>query len=210
MLMPLAVMVADFVRRVGQSPKLGTDKAELETLMRAARHDHTGFFGALHAPIAPLRWQARVRMNGNVAQSNRQPIQLPRKMVVTAIFIGVTGVPNTNPNALVPTTNDFDVKIDINQKTQLTSNQGVSTSAATETDGNFVLAAPWSVQTPALVELKLRNPNPVIGFQARWIRVPSAVAGQEFFQDAIISFVIFARDYDSNISSNVGSEVEGV
>ena len=210
MRMPLATEVLDFIRRVGQSPKLGTDKAELENLARAARSDHTGFFGALHAPIAPLRWQARVRMNGNAPKSIRQPIQLPRKMVLTGILIGVTGVPNTNPAALVQTLDDFDVKIDINQKTQLTSNQGVSTSAATEPDGNFVLARSWTIQTPALVELKLRNPNPVIGFQAQWIRVPSAVAGQEFFQDAIISFVIFARDYDTQISANVGSEAEGV
>lgn len=210
MQMPLSVTVADFVIRALRSPKVATDKAELEELMRASRKDHTGYFGALHAPIAPLRWQARLRLNGTDAQSNRQPLQLPRKMVITGMFLSVVGIPNANPAAAVPTLDDLDLKIDINQKTGLTSNQGVTTAVTPqEVDGNFVVASSWSVQVPSLIELKLRNPSPTLGFQIRWIRGP-AVTPTQIFQDALFSVVLFARDYDSQISSNVGSEAEGV
>jgi hypothetical protein len=210
MQMPLSYEVSDFVVRALRSPKVATDKAELERLQRIARKDHTGYFGALHAPIAPLRWQARLRLNGTDAKSNRQPLQMPRKMVITAMYLSIRGIPNSNPAAAVPTLDDIDLKIDINQKTGLTSNQGVTTAATpNEQDGNFVVANSWSVQLPSLIELKLRNPSPVLGFQIQWIRGPGA-AGSQFFQDAIFSAVIFARDYDSQISSNVGSEAEGV
>lgn len=210
MQMPLAYEVCDFVTRALRSPKVATDKAELEALQRAARKDHTGYFGALHAPIAPLRWQSRLRLNGNAAVSIRQPMTMPRKMVITGMFLSVRGVPNTNPAAAVPTLDDIDLKLDINLKTGLTSSQGVTTAVTpNELDGNFVVSSSWSVQVPALIELKLRNPSPTIGAQIRWIRGPG-VTGSEIFQDAIFSIVFFARDYDSNISQNVGSEAEGV
>jgi len=191
---PLRLAVLEYVSRVKDSPSVGSDPAELNALVRAARNSADGSFATDAAPIAPYRWEQRFQMASAQAVTDRIPFTFPFGIEVLGFIPTICALANP-PGLLVPTLNDIDISIDVNAQQFITSTQGVSTPGGTQ-GGNFITLATIQIIQQALFRLQIVGVNPVMGFTLRWKR------GINVYQDSIVGIGIVARPL-RDIGTNV-------
>jgi hypothetical protein len=108
---------------------------------------------------------------------------------------------------IIPTLDDIQVAIDINETEHLTSLDGQATTASTKRGGNFVSLAAIGVQVPRLFGLKLVSPQPEIGMTFRWKQKP--ISGEfDGFASVLIGVSLYVREIDHRDSVNVPSQYE--
>jgi hypothetical protein len=184
----LAYTVLDFIDRLRKQPDAATDPRLLARLERFARESWDGAFVALHAPMAPLTWEARALLPSASPETNRIPLRFPRPVEILGFF--PTVIDTDAATGVSHTLNTLDVSLDINATDRVTSGEGVSTAAG-GTAGTFVTLAALGIQAPRLVGLKLRNSNPDMGFVFRSKR------GSGVFNSALVTVATFARYIDN-------------
>lgn len=146
-------------------------------------------FAALHAPVAPYTWEVRAQLDNNVAETNVIPVHFRRPVEIVGLFPTVMPVPPLDGGAiLVPTPDNIEVLIDINQKRRLT-NQLQETGVAGPGE-SFVTLSSLSVFVPRLLREKLHAESPDLGVQFRW---KSFVVGAPTYDDAIIGLAFYCR-----------------
>lgn len=183
--MSLGYEVLRFIARVKKQPADGSDPRLLARLEKYANEAFEGAV-ALMAPQSPMTWETNTVLTGAVQSTNRVPFRFPRPVSIVGFFpsLVVFGTGNTSP-----TTEDIAVSIDTDNQNYITSGDGVSTPAG-GTAGPYVTLAALSVQVPRIVDYKLRNPTPDIGFTFRWKQDVTAGA---VYDDALISMAMYAR-----------------
>lgn len=180
----LAEQVLSFLAKARQSPAFASDPSLLDALEKSARNSHDGAIAALHAPVASETWEARATMLGGQQTSDRVPMRIPYESVIVGFY--PTVVPFGGAG-VVPTLDDIDVAIDIDNKETITSAQGFTVPGSTVRDGSFVTLGAMGVQTPRLIWLVLDRISNDLGVVYRWKR------GAGVYQDAIVSLAFFIR-----------------
>jgi hypothetical protein len=197
----LRARILDFVNFARNMPGRASAPEELNALEKAAYNSADGMFAAEHAPIAPMTWEERVILLGSSLISERVSFKFPYAMEVVGMFPTLSLVQPLSGGAVVPTTADIDISIDLNNNNFLSALDGISTSAPGATrGGTFVTLAAWSVLAPRLISLKLTGPAPELGMTFRW-KNPNANAPN--YRDTIVSCAIFVRRLDGQDSANV-------
>ena len=181
----LSDQVLAFLAKARQSPAFASDPTLLDALEKAARNSHDGAVAALHAPVASDTWEARATMRGAQQTSDRVPMRIPYESVIVGFYPSVVAL--DTGGVVVPTLDDIDVAIDIDNKENITSAQGVTTTGSTVRDGSFVTLGAMSVQTPRLLWLVLDRISNDLGITFRWKR------GANVYRDALISMAFYIR-----------------
>lgn len=182
----LTERVLAFIARARQSPVLASDPKFLDDLEQAAQHSSEGEVAALHAPVAPYTYEARILMLGATLESERQPLRIPFESVIVGMRANIASV--TFPHVTVPTLADIDCALDIDDTRDiLTIAKGVTSSGSNEKDGSFVTLDTLDVQTPRLHRVVLDKLNNEVGVKFRW------KAGVGHFDDCIITLAFFVR-----------------
>lgn len=210
--MGLASVVIDFVQRVGSAPKLATDPGELAALVNAARRSWDGAFGARNAPIAPMTWEQQVLLPGAAIVSERVAFRFPYAMEIVGLYASVVPLLPAAGGAAVPTLDDLQVQLDLNNTNQLTTLEGVSTAApGAARGGTFVTLGALHINPSRLLGLKLRSPNPEVGATFRWKQGGGPIA--PVYRDSLVALAMFVRRLDDergNTSANVPSMASGL
>src|SRR6185295_14262433 len=175
-----------WARAVLVRPALGSDPAELNEIIEAAKRSWDGAFAAEHAPIAPLSWEERVLLSGDGNPSERVAFKFPQSI---------------------------DVAIDINNQNNLTQLDGITTTAPGATrGGNFVTLAGLHVNAPRLQGLKLWGPAPEFGATFRY---KQGTPQSHFYEDAMVGLQLYVRELEDGKragmyqSANVADQVRG-
>jgi len=200
-----------WARAVLVRPALGSDPAELNEIIEAAKRSWDGAFAAEHAPIAPLSWEERVLLSGDGNPSERVAFKFPQSMEIVGMFTFVEVVGTSQ--LMVPTLTSIDVAIDINNQNNLTQLDGVTTAAPGATrGGNFVTLAGLHVNAPRLQGLKLWGPAPEFGATFRY---KQGTPQSPFYQDAMVGLQLYVRELEDGKragmyqSANVADQVRG-
>lgn len=186
--------VLDFVNLGRRKPALASDPNELDSLENAALTSFQGAFGALHAPIAPLTWEARTLFLSATATSERIALDIP----FPCMFVGayVWAEPINGASGVVPTTNSIDVTIDLNVHEYMTNTQGTTTPTPTSTparDGTFTTLASLGVNGGArLWGWVIPYRTAQIGVTFRWKQ------GANVYANSHVGISFYARNLQEN------------
>jgi hypothetical protein len=205
----LSQRVIEFAQRALDKPGVAVDPAELNALRRSAHSSIETFHTALNAPNAPYSWENRVLLLGATAVSNRVSFPFPQKMDITGMNPVLTDLgiiaPTFVPGNVLPSADDLDVQIDINNENTITSLRGVTTPiAGAPPDGTFITLSSTGILVPRILALVLEAPSPDVGMTFRWKRGPG------IFRDTMIAVTLFVRRPDNQISANVASAARGL
>lgn len=204
--MNLDRFVREWVSEKKIRPADASKPEELEALLRAADASWEGAFAANHAPISPLTWEESALLHHDDDESERARFQFPYRMEVVGMRPTISVIQPVGQGQVIPTLDDIQVMIDLNEAEYLTSLDGQSTTAAKKTGGNFVSLAAIGVQVPRLFGLKLVSPQPELGMKFRWKQLP--VAGFAGFADCLIGVSLYVREIDHRQSVNVPSQYD--
>jgi hypothetical protein len=182
--------VLDFVNAVRRSPKLGSDPSELDQLEGAALTSFQGAFGALHAPIAPMTWEARTQFLSTLAVSERIQLDIPFPCMIVGAFVSVEPI-GAAGGLVVPTTQSLDVTIDLNNHEFMTQVQGTTTTVvggAQQRDGTFTTLAALGVNGGArLMGWVIPYRTAQLGVTFRWKQ------GAGVYQTSHVGLAFYAR-----------------
>ena len=194
-----------FVRQWAEEMKLRPTEASkpenLESLIMAADASWDGGFAALHAPVAPLTWEAAGLLGSDDTETERAGFDFPYRMELVGMRASLSVIQPVVQGKIVPTVDDILCAIDINEAENLTSLDGQTAVGTTKKGGNFVTLGSLSVMVPRLWGLKLVAPKPNVGARFRWKQ-------QGVFADVLISISWYPREMDPRISANVPSQYE--
>jgi len=194
----LRQVVFNYVRAAQKNGAEAGDQSWLDGLLASAVDDMSDGYATNTSPVAP--WRAEVRMlllglEQNTTQ--RVPIEFPWPVIVVGMRPVVR--PVLPVGALtVPTVDDIDVAMDVNQTTQLNLSQGVTAPAG----ATFLTLGSIGVQQNVLQGMALKDPRPSLGFQCRWTQLAPA-AGPALFTDAFIKITCYYIPMYPQESSNV-------
>lgn len=207
--MALSQDVEDFVSEALDKPDFAVRPENLRALRQKARESLQGMHTSLNAPNAPYSWENRVILPVAAALSERIAYKFPQNMDVVGFNPVLTDLgviaPTFVPGNIMPSVNDFDVAIDINNENLLTNLEGVTSPVAGATrGGTFISLASIGILVPRLFALKLTSMAPEIGMTFRPKRGPNV------YRDTMISVTMFVRRKDKRPSANVSSAAEGL
>lgn len=184
--------VLDFVNAVRRRPALGSDPSELDRMEQAALTSFQGAFGALHAPIAPMSWEARTQFASASPVSERIILDIPFPCMIVGAFAVVEPIGSAG-GLTVPGPNSIDVTIDLNQHEYMTQVQGTTTptvGGGLTRDGTFCTLSAISTG-PALGARLLGWVIPYrtaqIGVTFRWKQ------GAGVYQTSHVGLTFYAR-----------------
>lgn len=193
--MNLRQFMREWLERVDLAPARAVAPEELNGIRDAVTNDWEGSTAALEAPCAPYTWEERVELAGANAESQRVAIQFPHAVEIVGMYASV--VPITNTAGLrVPTLDDVDVSLDLNNTKFQTNAQGVSVPGG-PLGGNFVTLTSLTVLVPRTLRWRILGVNPNVGIQFRW------KLGTGVYQDSLIALAFLWRDAIESISYNV-------
>lgn len=188
--------ILEYVNMARKRPQLASDPAELDRLEQAALTSFMGAFGALHAPIAPMTWEARTLFLGSTVGgpfvSERIQLDVPFPCMIVGALPSLSQL-GSGAGALVSTLNDIDVSIDLNNHEYMTQAQGTTTpvvGAALTRDNTFVTLASLGAgiaQGARLLGWTIPYRTAQIGVTYRWAQ------GGGVFKDAHVKIAFFAR-----------------
>lgn len=199
--MGLREIVRRFTSNAKNNPVGATDPRELEILERAIVPGPSDGFAALTSPMAPFTWEVRTLLLQTQPQTNRVKFEFPWRVNVVGLQATIVAVRGAAPLALpVPTLDDVDVMVDINNSAFITGNDG-TTTAAGQGGNNFVTLSTLTIQTPRLLGLALEGESkPQLGFTFRWKQPPLA-GPVAIFESAIVTVAIFCFRRDAELSN---------
>jgi len=181
--------VLDFINAARRRPAMASDPSELYNLEQAALTSFQGAFGAQHAPIAPMSWEARTLFLGANPVSERIQLDIPFPCMIVGAFASIE--PTAGGGATVPTTSSIDATIDLNVHEYMTQVQGTTTvlaaGAAPSRDGTFATLAALSVQAPRLMGWVIPYRTAQLGITYRWKQ------GANIYQNAHVGLCFYAR-----------------
>jgi hypothetical protein len=182
--------VLDFVNAVRRRPALGSDPSELDQLEQSALTSFQGAFGALHAPIAPMSWEARTQFASASPVSERIQLDLPFPCMLVGAFTVVEPI-GAAGGLVVPTANSIDVTIDLNNHEFMTQIQGTTTpvvGGALSRDGTFSTLAAIGVNGGArLLGWVIPYRTAQLGVTFRWKQ------GAGVYQTSHVGITFYAR-----------------
>jgi len=151
-------------------------------------------FGALHAPVAPYTWEVRSQLLTTQLETTRIPIFFrgPIEILGFQPTVRVLGSIQGGTRR-IPTIEDLMVMFDINQQDRLT-NRLESTSVAGP-GMSYVTLSTFSVLTPRLIRIQIKNASPDVGIQFRWCQTPEP-NGVPIYENALIQLAFFCRYLD--------------
>jgi len=193
--MNLRQIMRDWLDRVRISPARAVAPEELAVISDAVTQDWEGSETALMAPAAPYTWEERAEMLGANAESQRLAIQFPHAVEIVGIYAAVVPI-NLGGALRVPTLDDIDVALDLNNTKFQTNAQGVSVPGG-PLGGNFVTLTSLTVLTPRNLRWRILGVNPNVGIQFRWKLGPGV------YEDSLVSMAFLWRDAVESISYNV-------
>lgn len=187
-------VVLSFVRSARNSPANASAAPELARLEDAASDMTTEGFVALTAPKSPWTWQVQTILPSNASGgSARVPFQFPYAVNVVGLHPSVIAAkPLANgAGQTIPTLDDIDVLIDVNNTARLTGNDTATTGGGVG-GAAFVTLSHINIQTPRVLGIEIEgDARPELGFTFRWRQGPPAAA-PFFYETAIISIGIYA------------------
>lgn len=188
--MSLRQRILSYVSAARSSPVVASDPAELRALEVDALSTLEAGFATLAAPIAPWTWEVRTVLDGLQGSTNRVKFAFPWRVNVVGLQATITPVLPVVAGLTVPTLNDIDVMVDINNTSFLTGNDGLSTPAG-QGGNNFVTLSTVTIQTPRLLGLALEGEHkPELGFTFRWKQPPLA-GPVALYQSQIVTVALF-------------------
>jgi hypothetical protein len=180
----------DYVNAVRRRPQLGSDPNELDNLESAALTSFQGAFSALHAPIAPMSWEARTLFLSAAAVSERIQMDIPFPCMMVGTFPSVEPV-GANGGLVVPTTQSIDVSLDLNNHEYMTQAQGTTTpviGGAQSRDIPFSTLASLGVNGgQRLLAWVIPYRTAQLGITFRWKQ------GANVYQSSQVGLVFYAR-----------------
>lgn len=206
--MSLRDRVQRFVAAVRGNPVLASDPAELRALEKAAETGLEEGYTTLTAPNATRTWEVKATLANNVAESNIARFVFPWRTNVVGLYPSISVIrPAGGAPLVVPTLDDIEVMIDINNQARLTGNGNTSQVGAG--GNNFVTLASIGVFVPRLMALAIvGDSKPLLDFTFRWKQPPPAVA-PFFYESVIVSVSAFCEPRDRELSQNVNSGLVG-
>jgi len=184
----LKQFVLDYVNLARRKPALASDPGELDSLENAALTSFQGAFGALHAPIAPMTWEARTLFPGANPVSERVQLDIPFPCMLVGAYTYVRAI---GTGAQIATTDDVDVTIDLNVHEYLTQIQGTTTTVPAGQpmrDGTFVTLTSLGVNGGArLMGWVIPYRTAQLGVTFRWKQ------GAAVYQTAHVGITFYAR-----------------
>ena len=199
--------VLSFIAQARQNPTaaMGTDR--LDALSALALNDASEGFTALTAPTTDRTWEVRAQLPGAKTDTGRTRFEFPWAVDVAGMNPVVTPVRPIAPGLAIPTTDDIDIKLDVDKVEQLTTSDGVTTIGGGPEGGDqFVTLTHVGVFLPRILMLLLHWAQPKVGFTFRWKQPP--VAGVPVFADAIVCVGMFAYKYSGEPSAMGGSPTQ--
>ncbi len=189
--------VARFVAAARNNPVAASDPSELRALERLVLPGPQDGFGVLAAPMAPFTWEARTLLLNTQPNTNRVKFSFPWRVNVVGLQATIVPVRPVGANP-IPTLDDVDVNLDINNTAFLTGNDGASTPAG-QGGNNFVTLSTLTIQTPRLLGLALEGESkPELGFTFRWKQPPGVAP---LFESAIVTVAIFCFRRDGELGN---------
>lgn len=186
----LVSSVVEFVTRARERPTEGADPKNLDWLLKQARQSWGDSFEAQHAPLAEYTWEIRTAFpSGATAQNDRTariPLKFPHECMVVGFIPTIVSAAAAG-GLIVPTLDDVDVAIDINNKLKITNAQALTTAAGETVADNFTTLSTIGILAPRLWGLRLKARVPEIGFQFRWKR------GGAFYTNSIVTIAACVR-----------------
>jgi hypothetical protein len=185
--------VLEFVHAVRARPATASDPGELQALEAAAFRGLAFQWPARCVPETHT-WEVRTVFPSGVAQSLRAKIDIPFPCVIVGFFPTLSQITGDAGN--VPTLDDIDVAIDLNQDFFMTQAQGTTTpivGAAFQGKNTFVTLGSISaarVKGARLHGWVITPKTAQVGFRFRWAQ------GAGIFQDTHVKINIFARPLD--------------
>lgn len=182
--------VLDFVNAVKRRPAVGSDPSELDKLEMAALTSFQGAFGALHAPIAPMTWEARTQFLSSQTNSERIQLDIPFPCMIVGTFPSVEPI-GAAGGLTVPTTTSVDISLDLNVHEYMTQVQGTTTptiGGALQRDGTFTTLAALGVNGGArLLGWVIPYRTAQLGITFRWKQGPGV------YQSSHVGIAFYAR-----------------
>lgn len=182
--------VLDFTNAVRRRPALGSDPSELDKLENAALTSFQGAFGALHAPIAPMTWEARTQFASASPVSERIQLDIPFPCMIVGAFVSVEPI-GAAGGLVVPTTTSIDCTIDLNNHEFMTQVQGTTTpivGGGLQRDGTFTTLAALGVNGGArLMGWVIPYRTAQLGVIFRWKQ------GGGIYQTSHVGIAFYAR-----------------
>jgi hypothetical protein len=183
--------VLDYTNMARRRPAMAADPGELDKLEQAALTSFQGAFGALHAPIAPMSWEARTLFQGASVVSERIQLDIPFPCMIVGTFASLSIL--TTGGATVPTTSDIDVTIDLNSHEYMTQVQGTVTpivGGQLQRDSTFCTLAAvstGSTQGARLMGWVIPYRTAQLGITYRWKQ------GANVYKDTHVGLCFYAR-----------------
>lgn len=203
--------VLSFVRNARANPASASAVDELRALERAAQDTTDEGFVALTAPKSPWTWEVRTTLPSNsTGGSNRVPFQFPYAVNVVGLRPSVVAVKPLAAGAgqVIPTLEDIDVLLDVNNTARLTGNDGATTGGGAGANG-FVTLGSIGIQTPRILGLEVEgDARPELGFTFRWKQAPPAAA-PFFYESAIVAVAIYAYPVGRGLGNQTSLGVRG-
>jgi hypothetical protein len=169
---------------------LGSDPSELDQLEQAALTSFQGAFGALHAPIAPMTWEARTQFLSSQTLSERVQIDIPFPCMLVGAFAVVEPI-GAAGGLVVPTAMSIDCTIDLNAHEYMTQVQGTTTpiiGGGLQRDGTFTTLAALAVNNGArLMGWVIPYRTAQLGVTFRWKQ------GAGVYQSSHVGLAFYAR-----------------
>lgn len=146
-------------------------------------------FAALHAPVAPFTWEVRASLATAQRATGAVPCHFHRNGVTIVGFRpSVTPVlPLAGGGLVVPTAEDVEVLIGVNNRERLTNQVQETTPAGA--GESFVTLASLDVFTPRLLCYEIPAAGSV-NFEFRWKQFVGAAAP---FEACLIGLTMFCR-----------------
>lgn len=205
--MSLRTLVQRFTMLARANPISATDPGELKKLEAAAATGLEDGFVALTAPNAPFTWEVRTLLLNTAQSTNRVKFAFPWKTNLVGIYPHISIVRPIGALA-IPTLDDIDVQVDINNQAYLTGLEGLSTAVGVGGNNSVTLAS-LGVQLPRLMALALVGESkPDLGFTFRWKQPPLA-GPTAIYESVIVGVSLFANPRDTELGQNVGKGLVG-
>lgn len=206
--MSLRERVQRFVAAARGNPVVATDPNELRSLEKAAETGLEEGFTTLTAPGAPFTWEVKALLPNNVSESNMAKFTFPWEVNVMALYPSISVVrPAGGAPLVVPTLDDIEVMVNVNDQAMLTGNGNTSQVGAG--GANFVTLASIGIFLPRIMALALvGNSKPILMFTFRWKQAPPS--GAPFFYESVIcSVAAICSPRNRELSQNVNMGIIG-